>query len=300
MKFSVSNTHDFAQVQPLQTHVRRLAEDIGERHILRPENLWQAGEYIQNTWEGQGYKVTPYAYTVNGIECKNYEITIAGTYRPETIILVGAHYDSVPGCPAANDNASGVAALLELSRYFHHIKPEVTLRCVAFVNEEPPFFYWGNMGSMVYARMARQRGDNIRLMVSLETIGFYTQRPGSQQYPPIIKYFYPSTGNFVAFVSNLRSRRVMKKAVRVFKSVSDFPLQHIATLALVPGVSWSDHLSFWRQGYKAFMVTDTAFYRYSAYHTPADTADKLSYPAFAQLCGGLFKMFERLASKPDL
>jgi hypothetical protein len=163
------------------------------------------------------------------------------------------------------------------------------------VNEEPPFFYWDTMGSMVYAKAARERGDPIRFMISLETIGCYRNQQGSQTYPPLLKYFYPGTGNFITFVSNLRSRRSMRDCVRAFSSVTDFPVQSIATLALVPGVSWSDHLAFWRHGYKAFMITDTAFYRYPYYHTAQDTPDKLNYGPYAEMTNGLFLMLSRLA-----
>ncbi|WP_455209920.1 M28 family peptidase [Kaarinaea lacus] len=285
------------QMKELQRHVRHLAVDIGERHIHLPARLQQAGDYIRQTWENQDYQVTPYAYLAKGVESVNYEISLPGESNPEEIILIGAHYDSVPGCPAANDNGSGIAALLELSRCMRHCRPAATVRFVAFVNEEPPFFYWGNMGSMIYARLAKQRGDKIRYMVSLETIGYYSNQSNSQRYPPVIKYFYPNTGNFIAFVSNLRSRAVMHKAVKTFKAESDFPIEHIATLAAVPGVSWSDHLSFWRQGYKAFMVTDTAFYRYPYYHTPMDTYEKLNYPCFTHMCAGLLNMFVRLSQQ---
>ena len=148
---------------------------------------------------------------------------------------------------------------------------------------------------MVYAQMAKQRGDRIRFMISLETIGFYSNESGSQQYPPLFKYFYPSADNFVSFVSNVRSRAVMKKAVKEFRAVCDFPIEHVATLSMVPGVAWSDHLSFWRQGYKAFMVTDTAFYRYPFYHSPLDTPEKLSYEAYADMCDGLLHMLIKLS-----
>jgi len=297
--FAVTNMekymNEMINIEELQRHVHRLAVEIGERHIYLPAKLQQTGDYIRQTWEEQGYDVTPYAYIVKGVESINYEITVPGEREPQDIILIGAHYDSVPGCPAANDNGSGIAALLELSRCMRHCRPEATVRFVAFVNEEPPFFYWGNMGSMVYARMAKQRGDKIRFMVSLETIGFYSELPHSQRYPPIIKHFYPDTGNFIAFVSNLRSRSVMRQAVKVYKAVSDFPIENLATLAAVPGVSWSDHLSFWRQGYKAFMVTDTAFYRYPYYHTPMDTYEKLNYSRFTHMCTGLLNMLMRLS-----
>jgi len=133
-------------------------------------------------------------------------------------------------------------------------------------------------------------------MILLETIGCYRNQQGSQTYPPLLKYFYPDTGNFITFVSNLRSRRSVRDCVRVFASVTDFSVQSIATLANVPGVSWSDHLAFWRHGYKAFMITDTAFYRYPYYHTAQDTADKLNYVPFAEMTNGLFLMLSRLAN----
>ena len=283
------------EMEELQRHVHRLAVDIGERHIGLPAKLHEAGNYIRQMWTEQGYEVTPYTYVAQDVESTNFEISIPGVHNPEEVILIGAHYDSVIGCPAANDNGSGIAALLALSRSMRHIAPAVTVRFVAFVNEEPPFFYWGNMGSMIYARLAKQRGDKIRFMVSLETIGYYSDQPRSQAYPPVLKHFYPDTGNFVAFVSNMRSRAVMRQAVKAYKAVSEFPIEHIATLAAIPGVSWSDHLSFWRQGYKAFMVTDTAFYRYPYYHTPMDTYEKLNYPRFTHMCTGLLNMFVRLS-----
>ncbi|MGR9108548.1 MAG: M28 family peptidase, partial [Gammaproteobacteria bacterium] len=257
--------------------------------------LQAAEDYITRTWEGQGYAVTRQTYEVHGIECANLEITLRGSTLPEEIILLGAHYDSVRGSPGGNDNGSGVAALLELSRLFANTHPNVTLRFVAFVNEEPPFFYWGKMGSAVYAKAARERGDKIRFMVSLETIGYYSDAPGSQGYPPLFKYFYPDRGNFISFVSNIRSRAEMRKAARAFRAVSDFPLEHVATFSWIPGISWSDQLCFWRQGYRAFMVTDTAFYRYSYYHSAEDKPDKLCYEPFARCCTGLFHCFEHLA-----
>jgi Zn-dependent M28 family amino/carboxypeptidase len=158
---------------------------------------------------------------------------------------------------------------------------------VAFVNEEPPFFLTGDMGSAVYAARARERGDDIRLMLSLEAIGYYTDAPGSQQYPPLIGLCYPDRGNFIAFVSNLASRRLLRRTVALFRAHSDFPVEHLAAPSLIPGVSWSDHRSFWRQGYRALMVTDTALYRYPHYHAPDDTPDKLDYDALARIVDGL-------------
>jgi Zn-dependent M28 family amino/carboxypeptidase len=279
----------------LRRHVQHLAGTIGERNVYRPQALHAAEDYIRETWRGQGYDVVPQEYTVVGVRSANLEITRRGTVHPAEIILVGAHYDSVPGSPGANDNASGIAALLELSRLFAHATPARTLRFVAFVNEEPPFFLFGNMGSMHYARAARQRGDDIRLMISLETIGFYSDASGSQSYPPLFRYFFPHRANFIGFVSNFRSRRALRRFVGAYRAVSDFPVQHVATFAVVPGVAWSDHLSFWRNRYRALMVTDTAFYRYPWYHTGQDTPDKLNYGEFARMTSGLFQALVALA-----
>ena len=151
------------------------------------------------------------------------------------------------------------------------------------------------MGSAVYAKAARKRREKIRFMVALETVGYYSDTPGSQRYPPLLKFFYSDRGNFIGFVSNLRSRSFMRRAVRAFRAGSEFPVQHVATFSSVPGVAWSDHSSFWREGYRAFMVTDTAFYRYRYYHTADDTADKLRYEPFAQCCNGLYQCFAALS-----
>ncbi|MGH8756963.1 MAG: M28 family peptidase, partial [Burkholderiales bacterium] len=153
----------------------------------------------------------------------------------------------------------------------------------------------GQMGSMIYAKAARQRGDDIRLMVSLEMLGFYTDKPGSQSYPPLLRFFYPDRGNFIAFVSNFSSRQALRQLVDAFRAHSDFPAESLATFEFIPGVGWSDHLSFWRQGYPALMVTDTAFYRYAHYHRASDTPDKIRYTEMARVVEGLAKAIAALA-----
>ena len=244
-----------------------------------------------------GYGVERLEYDVSGIRCSNLIATREGSTRRNEILLLGAHYDSVVGSPGANDNASGVAALLETSRMFQALEPALTVRFVAFVNEEPPFFGTGQQGSMVYAQAARRRGDDIRLMASLETIGCYSSEPGSQGYPPLFRFFYPDCGNFIGIVSDFRSRAAMRRFAAAFRANCDFPLQTASTFRFVPGVAWSDHDSFWRQGYPAVMVTDTAFYRYRHYHAPTDTPDKLAYPELANVTLGLFRAFAALASE---
>ncbi len=280
----------------LQRHVYQLAEKIGERNLQHTDALHATEDYIKQSWQQQGYHVERQAYRERNIECANLEVTQSGKRHAEQIILVGAHYDTVYGSPGANDNGSGIAVLLELSRLFTVEATNVSLRFVAFVNEEPPFFYSGRQGSHIYAKMIRQRGDDIRLMLALETMGYYSSEPHSQEYPPLFRYFYPDTGNFISFVTNFGSRRAMLKLAQVFRQVSDFPLEHVATFAFIPGVAWSDHLSFWRQNYKALMVTDTAFYRYPYYHSAEDTAEKLDYRNLARVCEGLFQALRQLVN----
>ncbi len=281
--------------EELQRHVYTLAGDIGERNVYRPRALQAASDYIEAEWQAQGYRVQRQVYQVGKVSCANLEITVPGRSPHPDIILFGAHYDSVRGGPGANDNGSGIAALLAISRCCRELQPNRTLRFVAFVNEEPPFFYWNQMGSAVYAAAAREHGDRIRLMMSLETIGYYSNEPGSQQYPPLFRYFYPDRANFIAFVANLRSRRALRESVAAFRAHSDFPVEHVATFGFVPGVSWSDHLSFWRRGYPALMVTDTAFYRYAHYHLPTDTPERLNYTAMAEVTRGLCGAATQLA-----
>ncbi|MGI9385302.1 MAG: M28 family peptidase [Methyloligellaceae bacterium] len=277
----------------LKGHVEHLASRIGERNVCCTQALDAARLYIEDEWIAQGYAVKRQSYNVGGVRCTNLEVTRRGRKGEGGILLIGAHYDTVPGSPGANDNASGVAALLEISRFIAEVEPETTVRLVAFVNEEPPFFMTPMQGSWVYAHMARERDQPIRLMVALETIGFYSDAPDSQRYPPLFDLIYPRKANFIGFVSDLRSRRLMRRLVKTFRSCSDFPLEHAATFRFVPGASWSDHWCFWRHGYRAVMITDTAFYRYAHYHTARDTPEKLAYPAFARVTDGLSRCFAR-------
>jgi Zn-dependent M28 family amino/carboxypeptidase len=267
--------------------VEVLAGKIGERSVWLPGALGAAANYIRTTWGSLGFDVTAQGYEAKGVWSENLEVEIHGGARADEIVIVGAHYDTAAGTPGADDNGSGVAAVLELARLLRDLRPSRTLRLVAFVNEEPPFFFFGNMGSKVYAKAARARGDEIRVMLSLEMLGFYSDRSGSQGYPPFLGWFYPDRGNFIGFVSNLRSRRVLREFADAFASVSDFPLQKLSAPALLPGVAWSDQLSFWREGYPAVMVTDTAFHRNPHYHRSTDTPDTLDYDSMAKVVEGL-------------
>ena len=281
--------------QRLRRHVERLAGEIGERNVWRPQALRAAADYIEAELSAQGHAVQAQSYEARGVRCRNLEVVVPGGARASEIVLAGAHYDSVAGSPGADDNASGVAGLIEIARALRPLRPARTVKLVAFVNEEPPFFHFGEMGSEVYAEAARRRGDDIRVMLSLEMLGCYSEAPGSQAYPPFLRWFYPDRGDFIAFVSNLRSRRALREVVGAFRSHSDFPAQQLASPAIVPGVSWSDQRSFWRAGYRAVMVTDTAFYRYPHYHLASDTPEKVRFPQMARVVEGLAKAIASLA-----
>lgn len=278
----------------LMRHVQMLAGEIGERNVFRPAALEAAARYIESEFAGIGYGVGRQTYLTHGLTCANLEVVLPGRRQARESIVVGAHYDTVPGSPGADDNASAVAALIEIARSLMGHAPARTLRLVAFVNEEPPYFFWGKMGSGQYARAARRRQEDIRLMISLEMLGYYRDEPGSQAYPPLFRNFHPGRGNFIAFVSNFRSRRPMRRAARAFRNHSRFPLETTATFGWIPGVAWSDHLSFWRAGYRAFMCTDTAFFRNPHYHSADDTPEKLDYARLAELTEGLAAMLKEL------
>ncbi|MHC4948702.1 MAG: M20/M25/M40 family metallo-hydrolase [Planctomycetota bacterium] len=288
-----------ALADELRRHVQALAGDIGPRSVPRPRALAAAAAYIESELAAAGYAVRRECYDVDGVECCNVEATLAGGARADEIVVIGAHYDSVTdgllACPGANDNASGVAATLSLARAFADASPARTIRFVLFVNEEPPWFQTAAMGSLVHARACRERGDRVTAMLSLETIGCFLDEPGSQRYPPPFSLFYPSTGDFIAFVGNVASRRLVRRTVRVFRARAAFPSEGAAVPGWITGIGWSDHWAFWQQGYPALMVTDTAPFRYPHYHLPTDTPDRLDYDRMARVVDGLRPVLADLA-----
>jgi hypothetical protein len=279
--------------EELRADVQKLAGEIGERNMWHYAQLNAAADFIEDSFSHAGLQPRQDTYEMNGQSCHNIEAEIPGA-QPE-IMVVGAHYDSVFGSPGANDNGSGVAGTLALARRFASAKPKHTLRFVAFVNEEPPYFLSGEMGSLVYARRCRERGDRISAMVSLETIGYFSDAPHSQTYPsPGLGFFYPKVGNFIGFVSNLHSRTLLRRVIALFRKHAKIPSEGAALPAFIPGVSWSDQWSFWRQGYPAIMVTDTAPFRYPYYHSSNDTPDKLDYDRFTLVVSGMEKVIGEL------
>lgn len=293
---------EIALREELRANVQKLAGEIGERNMWHYAQLNAAADFIEDSFSRAGLRTRRDSYGTGGKPCHNIEAEIPGD-RPE-IIVIGAHYDSVFGSPGANDNGSGAAAVLALAKRFAAGKtegrpsrraPNKTLRFVAFVNEEPPYFLSGEMGSQVYARRCKERGDKISAMISLETIAYFSDAPHSQTYPsPGLGLFYPKVGNFIGFVSNVQSRGLLRRVITLFRKHAKIPSEGASLPAFIPGVSWSDQWSFWQHGYPAIMVTDTAPFRYPHYHSSEDTPDKLDYDRFTLVVSGMEKVIQEL------
>ncbi len=296
----------------LKSHVEYLAQKIGQRNFLHPKGFRDSADYIETKFSEYGYKPERTSFKADvslvvsyrdaskdgNFPYDNIVAEIKGVKHPDEIIVIGAHYDSAPldGCRAANDNASGVAAVLELARRFSGRTFDRTVRFTVFPNEEPPFFQTSSMGSYVYAKECKIRKENIVGMFSLETIGYYSDEPGSQNYPYPLNKFYPDKGNFVAFVGNISSRSLVRKSVRTFREKVKFPCEGAALYANIPGVGWSDHWAFWEMEYPALMVTDTAPFRYPYYHTSSDNPDKLDFDKMARVVKGLETVVGEIAN----
>lgn len=280
----------------LRIEVDMLAVTIGERNVPRYSGLHEAAEYLREQLTAAGYEVRSDPFSVDGKKCENLEVELRGTTKPDEIVIVGGHYDSVSGSPGANDNGSGAAAVLALARRFAGKKFDRTLRFVEFVNEEPPYSYSDLMGSVRYAKECRFRQENVVAMFSIETIGYYSEGKATQQYPFPVGLFYPNTADFIAFVGNTESAPLVRQSVEIFRRTTQFPSEGGALPAAIPGIGWSDHWSFWQQGYPGVMVTDTALFRYPHYHTASDTPDHLDYDRMARVVMGLSHVITSLAT----
>lgn len=299
----------------LQNDVKALAEEIGERNLENYANLEKSVVYIAGEFKKAGlephiqeYKVPKGKLSHSWDNTKYWEQTyknvwaeIKGTEKPDEILVIGAHYDSVArhNCKGANDNASGVAAVLAAARKFSGGKYKRTIRFVAFANEEPPFFFTNYMGSYVFAKSCKDKKENIVGMLSPETMGYYSDEKDSQSYPAGLGMIYPTTGNFIALAGNLGSRKLINKSKAYFiEAVGDkMPCESAALPVIVPMLMASDHWSFYRCGYNSFMITDTAPYRYPYYHTDEDNYDKINYEKMAIAVSGTFTVLEKLATE---
>lgn len=277
----------------LATALKRHIEAIGarEHNLYRYNELEKAARYIEAMLASYGYSTGRQEFVVNGIPVRNIDVVIEP--RPDItdpdVLVVGAHYDSVVGAPGANDNASGVAAVIELARLLRDRRGAAAkrIRLAFFVNEEQPYFRTAAMGSFQYARALAARKERVVAMYSLETIGYYSSEPGSQHYPAFLGMFYPDRGDFVAFVGTLQCRTLVWQTIRSFRSHTAFPSAGGVAPAVIPGIDWSDHWAFAHHGFPAMMVTDTALFRYPYYHQWTDTPDKVDVESLARVVKGM-------------
>ena len=305
--------------QRLEGHVRAISSE--PHNFAYPAALERSALYIERSLAGLGYRVNRQPYRANGRQLmvargwpvddlpaeaageqtfRNIEAVIEPASPDSSTLVIGAHYDSAGDAPGANDNGSGTAALLELARSLANLngKSPYRIRLAFFVNEEPPFFKQPQMGSLVYARALQRSGERIAGMLSLETIGYYSDAPNSQHYPPPLGLVYPTTGNFIAFVGLTPSRAFVHDWVRSFRALAPFPSVGGAAPGAIPGIDWSDHWSFAQIGAPGLMVTDTALNRYEHYHLKTDTPDKLDYPRLARLVSGLERVVRERIRAP--
>ena len=283
----------------LKDHVETLTRTIGERSVARLWNLEKSADYIESFLRQVGPEPRREGYPFTSSRVDNIVADLDFSGEKRKTFLLGAHYDSVKGTVGADDNASAVAVQLEVARVLAELGGKTplnrTLRLVFFALEEPPAFATRSMGSRVYARKAKANGERLDGMICLEMVGYTCRESGCQDYPfPLMFRKYPRTGDFIGIVGNYRSRKFTRELFEAFKKNEALP---VITLTvpwsgyLMPNVRLSDHASFWDQGYKAVMITDTAFYRNPHYHRRSDTMETLDFAFMAQLVKSLVIFF---------
>lgn len=289
---------EFDLAARLRGHVTELADVIGPRDLrVHPDALDRAADYVAGQFRSIGLAVDEQNYNVGNGTARNIVATIDGSSAARQTIVVGAHYDTVPETPGADDNASGVAALLEIARLMAEKATPRTIRFVAFTNEEPPYYHTDDMGSVRYARSLEAAREDIVAMLSLEMLGYYDPKAGSQHYPAAIASKFPDTGDFVAFVGDLGSRDLVRRCVRILRERGSIPAEGAVLPGSLPGVGWSDHWSFWQSGYPAVMITDTAHFRNPNYHEPTDIPETLDYDRLARAVEGVVAVVHGLAEE---
>ncbi|HSE22826.1 MAG TPA: M28 family peptidase [Pyrinomonadaceae bacterium] len=270
----------------LKQHVVKLSQELGPRDEAHLENLDRVAAYIKEEFQKTGARVSEQPYRVEG---KSYRNVIA-QFGPTTgkRLVIGAHYDTAGPLPGADDNASGVAGLLELARLFDQQPPKILVELVAFTLEEPPYFRTTGMGSSVHANSLREQHAEVVAMISLEMIGYFNDAESSQHFPSaILQAFYPSRGDFIAVVGRVGDGLITRRLKAAMLEVPSLKVRSINAPAFIPGIDFSDQLNYWHAGYRAVMVTDTAFYRNLNYHTVNDTAEKLDYKRMALVVAGV-------------
>ncbi len=283
-----------ADPKQLKGYVLALSEELAPRDAVHPSNMDRVADYIQQKLEPFAQKTEEQPYSVDGMSVRN----IRAFFGPDTDerIVVGAHYDVAGPYPGADDNASGVAGLIELARLLTDVDLPMRVELVSYPLEEPPYFFSRKMGSYIHAKSLKDRNVSVRAMIALEMIGYFSDEEGSQSYPLfLLRPFYPSVGNYIAVVGKLFQKGLVRTIRETMKEATPLPVESINAPRLVPGIALSDHLNYWRNGFPAVMITDTAMYRNPNYHSPHDTADTLDYERMAQVVDGVKESVVRLA-----
>ncbi|MCC6901331.1 MAG: M28 family peptidase [Polyangiaceae bacterium] len=281
----------------LRADVAELAGKIGERNTEKKWELASAADWLVEALEKAGYAVQRDGHEIDGVAVQNLAVEVRGGRAASEVVIVGAHYDSARGSPGANDNASGVAAVLALARRYKGAAIDRSLRFVLFANEEPPHFQTATMGSLLYARGVAARGEKVVAMLSLESIGVYSDAAGSQRAPKALDGKVPTVGNFAAVVGNTESKALVDLVADGLAVRGSLPAVGAALPQEVPEAGWSDHWSFWKIGVPAVMITDTAPFRDSHYHRPTDTPERLDYDRAARLVVGLESVIAELVGE---
>jgi len=279
----------------LERYVRTLAEDLSPRDAAHPSGLEASASFVEEIFQQYTGRVTLQPYDAQGLNVRNVCARFGPAGGPR--IIVGAHYDAAGPYPGADDNASGVAGLLELARLLSEDPPAADVELVSYPLEEPPFFMTRWMGSAVHARSLKASNVEVRAMIALEMIGYFSDEPNSQHFPlgPLMKPFYPTTGNFIAVVGKWGQGRLVREVRDGMRAATPLGVESLTAPRILPGITLSDHRSYWKQGYPAVMLTDTAFFRNANYHTPDDTPDTLDYDRMAQVVDGVLGAVDALA-----
>jgi len=273
----------------LEADVRALTGLPGFRCFERPDDLDSAADWAKTALTASGLVVEEESFGVGDLSFRNVIAHYGADDGP--VVVIGAHYDVCGEQPGADDNASGVAGVIELARMLARVRPDVAHRIelALWPLEEPPNFRTSAMGSAIHANSLALRGAEVRGMISLEMIGYFSDEKGSQSFPvPGMSLVYSSRGDGIVVVGNSSSWWFTRRVKARMAGSAELPVRSMNAPAFVPGVDFSDHLNFWRHGWKAVMITDTAFYRNPNYHEVTDTPDTLDYERMAQVVTGVY------------
>jgi Zn-dependent M28 family amino/carboxypeptidase len=305
---SIPSTPPPVNPKILEAHVRMLSETFHPRDAAHPKNLNRTADYVRDQFVTLGFAPREQQYDADGLNARNIIVRIEpanSAHRAAPTLVIGAHYDSdaASSTPGADDNASGVAGLIELARALRasEITKTITrpIELVAYTLEEQPYFRSENMGSARHAAALRARAESVHLMLSLEMIGTFTDRPDSQTYPlPGLGALYPTRGNFIAIVGRFHETTITRRIKAAMQGATALPVRSINALPIVPGLDFSDHMNYWAEGFPALMITDTAFLRNKHYHERSDTAEKLDYMKMAQVVQGMWAVIHAEAVQP--